>query len=468
MATNPFRNLPSVTELLESPQFKAVRDRVNHSVVAAKVRSYLDDLRSQVQTTATEVVWPTVSDLAQRWAQRILQAEQSRLRPVINATGVLLPAGLGGAPLAESAIEEMVSVARDYASLELDLDTGQSAVRSQCLESLLKELTGAEAALVVNSGTAATLLALAALASGREVVVARSELLETAEGLRLSDAIAASGARLHEVGAANSSRIDDYRQAIGPHTGLLLLVAGGEVPAGAGHTPLPELVQLGQAQGLGVVHDLGPAALIDLRPFGIEGVPVMGDSIRAGADLVLAGGERMGGPQCGLVAGKRPLVEQIARHPLMHAVQADRTTLAALAATLRLYRQSELARESVPLLQLWTTSVDNLHNRAQRLAPQLAACGSIAGAEAVAGTARLSASGQPGGPGGQLPSWQIELTPAAGWSLERVAAALRSGRPAVLGHIERERLVLNLRTVFPRQDQQLVEAVAAITKDKSE
>jgi L-seryl-tRNA(Ser) seleniumtransferase len=466
MPNNPLR-IPSVTELLDNPQFKAVRDRVSHSVIVAKARSYLEELRTQVQTTATEVVLPTVADLAQRLAQRILQAEQSRLRPVINATGTLLHQQLGGPPLAQSALEEVVAVARDYSSLNLDLDTGETAAPSEVVQSLLQELTGAEAALVVQSGAAATVLPLAVLAHGREVIVARSQLVEMPDGRRLSDTIAASGAVLREVGAANASRIDDYRQAIGSSTAALLLVEpGAEAPVGeTSRTPLAELVHLGQQHRVYVIHDLGGGAVVDLGPLGIQGVPVIADSVRAGAELVLASGEKLGGPACGLIVGRRPLIEQIAGHPLLRAMQAERLTLAALAATLRLYRQLDVARDAVPLLQLWTTSVDNLRNRAERLAPQLAACGCIASAEAVS-----SAAGSPDGmlASGQLPSWCIALMPAEGWSVDRLAATLRNGRPAVIGLVERERLVFDLRTVFPRQDQQLVEAVAAVVKDKQE
>jgi L-seryl-tRNA(Ser) seleniumtransferase len=302
---------------------------------------------------------------------------------------------------------------------------------------------------------------LAALAAGREVVVARSQLLETPDGVRLSDTIAASGAVLREVGAANSSRLDDYRQAIGGDTAALLLVEPDDDVARdhASCASAAELAPLAQQHHVSLIHDLGGASLLNLKELGIEGVPVIGDSVRAGVPLVLANSEKLGGPQCGLIVGQRSLIEQIARHPLARAMQAERITLAALAATLRLYRQGELAREAVPLLQLWTTSVENLQNRAQRLAPQLAACGSIGSAEALSSTARLT---QGALPPRQLASWSIALTPAAGWSLQRLAGALRTSRPAVIGKIEGERLILNLRTVFPRQDQELVNAVSAV------
>ncbi len=289
--------------------------------------------------------------------------------------------------------------------------------------------------------------------------MARSQLLESADGFRLSEAIAASGAVLREVGAANSSRLDDYRQTIGTQTAAVLLVEADSDAQGA-HAAQPspgDLASLAQPLRVPVVHDLGAGALVDLTQFGMPRAPMPAESIRAGVDLVLCGGEKLGGPQCGLLLGKRSLIEQIVRHPWARAVQLDRATLAALAATLRLYRQPELARDTIPLLQLSTTSVENLQNRAGRLAPQLAACGAIAESEAVACTLAGQAA----------ESWCIALTASPGRSAAKLASSLRSGSPAVIGREESDHLVLDLRTVFPRQDQQLVDAVSALTKDKT-
>jgi L-seryl-tRNA(Ser) seleniumtransferase len=466
MPTNLLRNLPSVTELLDHPQLKAVRERVSHSVAVSKVRSYLDDLRAQVQTTATEVVLPTVSELAQRIAQRILQGEAPELRPVINATGILLHPGLGRAPLAQSAIEEMVAGARDYANLQLDLETGEPALRGRAAEKLLIELTGAEAALVVNSGAAATLLALAALAHGREVIVGRGQLGETADGFRLLELIAASGAKLREVGAANATRREDYREAVSPGMGMILLVQPEDYRVlGSGEQiSLADIVALARQFRINVVQILEAGRLIDLAELGSD-EPLISQSVRAGADLVISSGDRLiGGPQCGIIVGKRTHVEVLAGHPLRWALQADKLVLAALAATLRLYRQPQTARDEVPLLQLSTTSVENLKNRAQRLAPQLAACPCVAAAEPIEAVAYLAASAASPR---RLPTWCVALTPAEGWSDQRLAEALRKGHPAIVGRLEQGRLLLDLRTVFPRQDQQLAEALAALAKERN-
>lgn len=460
MPANLLRNLPSVTEILESPQLKAVRERVGHNVVVGKVRAYLEDLRQQVQTTATEVVLPTVSDLAHRLAQRILQTEQSRLRPVVNATGVLLHPALQGPPLALAAIDDMLAVAGNYASLNHETSAGETTAAGAA--DLLQELSGAEATLVVHSPAAATVLALAALAGGREVILARSQLVQRRDGFRLVEGIEASGARLHEVGAVNSCRGEDYQQAINANTSALLLV---EVTQGASTQPpvsLAELSSLAHRQQLCLIHDQSSSGmLLDMGQWGGPLQPTLAASLRQGADLVIASGDCLGGPACGLLLGKRAQIEQISRHALWRAMQADHCSQAALAATLRLYRQPELARDAIPLLQLWTTSVDNLQNRAMRLAPQLAACACVSAAVA------REVAGHPGGACEtvSLRSWCVDLRPATGWTSQRLVQALQSGHPAVMARVEGESLVVDLRAVFARQDQEIAMALSAIAKE---
>ena len=461
MPSNLLRNLPSVNELLESPPLKGLVSRVSHNVVVGRVRSFLDDLRTEIQATAAEVKFPDVKDLAQRIAERILEADKPHLRPVINATGVLLHTGLGRAPLAEEAIAEMVAVARDYASVEIDLATGQRSQRVLAVENLLCELTGAEASLVVNNNAGATMLALAALAARREVIVSRGQLIEIGGSFRLPEVMATSGALLREVGTTNKTRIDDYERAIGDATAALLLVHPSNfVVAGfAENVSLAELVRLGRAKNLPVIHDIGSGALIDFAEFGFADEPVAATSIRQGADLVLFSGDKLlGGPQCGVVVGRRESVLQLARHPFTRALRVDKLTLAALAGTLRLYRDTEKLKQRLPLLQLLSTSLDNLRTRAERLAPQMAATVAVAAADAVADVTFLGGGSVPTQ---KLDTWCVALTPAE-MSVDRLAARLRTGQPAVVGRVRDERLYLDLRTVFPRQDLDLVAAVRAV------
>ena len=461
MAGNLLRNLPSVNELLESPPLKGLVSRVSHNVVVTRVRSFLDDLRGEIQATAAEVRFPDVKELAQRIAERILEAEKPHLRPVINATGVLLHTGLGRAPLADEAIAEMAAVARDYASVELDLAGGQRSQRVLAVEGLLAELTGAEAALVVNNNAGATMLALAALAAAREVIVSRGQLIEIGGSYRLPEVMATSGAVMREVGTTNKTRLDDYQRAVGDGTAALLLVHPSNfVVAGfAESVSLAELVKLGRSKNLPVIHDIGSGALIDFAQFGFAGEPVAATSIKQGADLVLFSGDKLlGGPQCGIIVGRREWIEPIARHPLTRALRVDKLTLAALAATLRLYRDPQQAKHHIPLLQLLSTPLENLRTRAERLAPQMAASQAIAAAEAVADVTYLGGGAVPTQ---QLATWCIALTPAE-MSVDRLSGRLRTAQPAVIGRVRDERLYLDLRTVFPRQDLDLVAAVRAL------
>jgi len=459
------RNIPSVNELLESPPLRGLLDRINRSAVLATVRTVLDEVRSEVQNAAVEKTLPSVSDLAERIARRVMEAERSSLRPVINATGIVLDTGLGRAPLAEAAVDEMAAVARDYASLELDLATGRPGRRVAAVEGLLKDLTGAEAAVVVNNNTGATMLALATLAAGREVLVSRGQLIEIEDGFRLPDVIAASGAVLHEVGTTNTTRLDDYAEAIGQQTAALMLVhpCSFVVVGHAASVSLEELVELGHEHALSVIHDIGSGALVDSGEWGFSDEPVVSESIKAGADLVLfSGDELLGGPQSGMIVGRRALVDRIERHPIARALRVGKLTLAGLAATLRLYRDPKKARRLVPVLSLLNTSVENLKHRAERLAPQLAAAGAVARAESVAGV------GRPGGgsmPNRELPTWCVAVSPE-GMSLDRLACALRQGTPSVVGRVEQDRLLLDLRSVMPRQDQGLVEAFIAVREAK--
>lgn len=456
--SNVFRNIPSVTELLESPPLRKLVDRVNRNVVVSGVRSFLDNMRSEVQSATADIKIPTPADLAERIAEWIVNEEQPPLRPVINATGILLHTGLGRAPLADSAIQAMVDIGRGYASVEVDLESGERSQRGLAVEKLLRQLTGAEAVAVVNNNAAATMLSLAANAWGKEVIVSRGELIEIGGSYRLTDIMTAGGVTLREVGTTNKTRIADYEAAIGPETAALMQVHTSNY-AVVGFTEAPslgELVALGRRHNLPVIHDIGSGALIDFAKYGITGEPIASESIKAGADLVLFSGDKLlGGPQCGIVAGRKSMVQQVLKHPRMRAVRVDKITLAALAATLRHYRDLEEAERSIPLLSLLSTPIDNLKNRAERLAPQLAACPAIASAEATAGTTYLGGGSVPTQ---QLATWCVALTPAKG-SVDALALTLRRGSPSIFGRVQQGKLLLDLRSVFPRQDMQIAETL---------
>jgi len=465
MSPNPLRNIPSVNELLESPPLRGLVDKISHNLVVSTVRTVLDEVRAEVQTAAAEMTFPSVSDLADRIAKQIMRHESPSLRPVINATGILLHTGLGRSPLAEEAVEAVVAVARDYASVELDLATGQRSQRKVAVEGLLKELTGAEAAMVVNNNAGATMLALSALAAGREVIVSRGQLIEIGGSFRLPNVMATSGAVLREVGTTNKTHLKDYEEAISEQTAALMLVHPGNfvVVGFTAEVEIADLVRLGHKHSLPVIHDIGSGALIDFSQFGFCGEPVAKESIQAGADLVLFSGDKLlGGPQCGIFVGSKVMVDKVQRHPMARALRVGKLTLAALAATLRLYRDPEKARRAIPLLHLLTTSAENLQNRAQRLAPQMAAAEAVEEAEAVSAATYLGGGSIPAQ---ELSTWCVALKPSD-MSVDRLATALRSGMPSVIGRVQQDRLLLDLRSVLPRQDAQLVDAVEALDRAK--
>ncbi len=458
---NPLRNIPSINELLDSPALRRLVDRISRNTLVTTVRNVLDEVRSEVQNAASARTFPSVPELAERIARRVMEAQRAKLQPVVNATGALFSPALGRAPLADSALAEMTAVARDYASLEMDLTSGQSSRRVEAVEELLRELTGAEAAMVVNNNAGATLIALAALAAGREVIVSRGQLVDLGDGYRLPDVLAASGAQPREVGTSNVTRLADYQSAIGPRSAVLMLIHAGDyavagLTAGVG---LAELAALGRRHNLPLVHVAGCGTLIDVTPMGLGDVPVVGESLKTGADLVLLSGDKLlGGPQCGILVGRRPLIESIERHPLARVLRVGKLTLASLAATLRLYRDPDKARHEIPLLRLLGTSAENLQTRAQRRAPQIAASGAAASAEAVAS---ISFLGGFQSPAHRLDTWCIAVRPQ-GLSVDRLAALLRTGSPPVVGRIQEDRLLLDLRSVSPRQDQDLVSAMCAL------
>jgi len=461
MPVNILRNLPSVNELLESPPLRNLAARLSHNVVVTRARGVLEELRSELKSSASEASLPNVADLAERIARRILEGEQPSLRPVVNATGILLHTGLGRAPLADEAIDAMVAVARGYASVELDLTSGERSQRMAAVSGLLCELTGAEAALVVNNNAGATMLTLSALCAGREVIVSRGQLIAIGGSYRLPDVMSTSGARLREVGTTNKTRIDDYRQAVGDETAALFRAhtSNYRIVGFTAEASLAELVALGRQHSLPVIDDIGSGALVELALWGVSGEPMASASIRQGADLVLFSGDKLlGGPQCGCIVGRRDLVEKIAKHPMTRALRVDKLTLAALAATLRLYRKPEEAEQKIPLLQLLTTPLENLKLRAERLATQLAAIPSVRAAAAIEDVAYLGGGSVPTQ---QIKTWAVALTPAE-MSVDRFAQALRMGTPAVVGRIQDGKLLFDLRSVFARQDQELVTAVSQI------
>jgi L-seryl-tRNA(Ser) seleniumtransferase len=376
-------------------------------------------------------------DLGEELRAQLRAARAPRLRRVLNATGVIVHTNLGRAPLAESALQHVAHAAAGYSNLEYDLDAGARGSRQTHVADLLHRLTGAEAALVVNNNAAAVLLALAALAEGREVVVSRGELIEIGDGFRIPDVLARSGARLREVGTTNRTRAADYDAAVGPETAVLLRVHQSNFRV-VGFTELPtveELSHVARSHGLVLVDDLGSGALVDV---GDE--PTARASLSAGADLVCFSGDKLlGGPQAGIVVGRGELVERLRRHPLQRALRADKLTLAALEGTLRLALETP---DEVPVLRMLREPAESVRARAERLA-------ALVGGEVEETIARAG--------GGALPLAEL---PSYACAVEQeLAQPLRAGDPPVVGIVRDGRLLLDCRTLT---DAEVVDVAAAI------
>ena len=425
------RDLPSVDRVLADERLAGEP----HELAATAARTTLDRAREEIRAGRDP------GPLVEAVLEELAAARRPRLRRVLNATGVLVHTNLGRAPLAEEAIARVVEVAEGYSTLEYDLERGERGSRQEHLAALLGALTGGEAALVVNNNAAAVLLALAALAEGREVIVSRGELIEIGDGFRIPDVLARSGARLVEVGTTNRTRAADYERAVGPETAVLLrvhqsnfrLVGFSELP------PLAELAEIARRHDLPLVDDLGSGAL---APVGDEPTPA--ESLRAGADLVCFSGDKLlGGPQAGIVVGRADFVERLRRHPLQRALRAGKLTLAALEGTLGLALAPE-TRGRIPVLRMLQEPVERVRARAERLA-------GLVGGEVEDTVARVG--------GGALPL--AELPSAACAVEESLAEPLRLGEPPVIAIVRDGRTLLDCRTLTDAEVDEVAAAVVA-------
>jgi L-seryl-tRNA(Ser) seleniumtransferase len=433
------RDLPSVDELAGDGRLAGAAPR---PLLVSAARSALARAREELQAGAEP------GDLVERVESELAAARGARLRRAINATGVIIHTNLGRAPLALEALERVNAVAGGYSNLEYDLGEGGRGSRQDHAAPILRRLTGAEAALVVNNNAAAVLLALAALAEGREVLVSRGELIELGDGFRIPDVLARSGARLREVGTTNRTRAGDYDRAIGPETALLLRVHQSNFRV-VGFTEQPrlaDLVRVARAHGLPLVDDLGSGALFASSSLLLGDEPTARESLEAGADLVCFSGDKLlGGPQAGIIAGRAELVERLRRHPLQRALRADKLTLAALEATLALYLDPELAAREVPVLRMLAEPVETVRARAQRLAD-------LVGGDVEPTVGRVG--------GGALPL--TELPSFACAVEEELASRLRETEPPVIGVVRDGRCLLDCRTITDLEVDQIAAAVAAL------
>ncbi len=459
--SNSFRDLPSMTKLLDAPALVAVRDRHPHAAIAAAARSALDSLRAKL--TSGEASTTSADALAAQIVAMLDAAAAPVLRPVINATGIVLHTNLGRSPIHEEAARAAYEAARGYLNLEMDLATGKRASRQGNVRTGLKAITGAESATAVNNCAAATVIALRAIAAGKEVIVSRGQLVEIGGSFRIPEVMAVSGATLREVGTTNITRAADYERAITPNTAALMRVHASNYRV-RGYTKsveLAQLVELGRKHKLAVIDDAGSGQAVDLTPFGLPDEPLVSASIATGADLVLFSGDKLlGGPQCGILVGKAALIQSIEKDPLMRAFRLDKMTLAALEATLRFYRDPALALREVPTLRMLTTPLAALKLRCEPFAERLRTIPGVT----VGVREDVAFVG-----GGSLPDVSVP-TAVLAVSAERVseselATRLRTGTPAVVGRVRDGCVLLDLRCVFERQEEELLGAVRLAVRE---
>ena len=445
------RDLPSVEKLLGRPALQPILARYNRTYITDLIRQVLETLRQDI-LSGTQTTPLAEHDLIERLTARLQRDDQPPLRSVINATGTVLHTNLGRALLAQEAIDATVRAASTPVTLEYDVSRAGRGDRDDLVEADLTTLTGAEAATVVNNNAAAVLLALNTLAEGREGVVSRGELIEIGGSFRIPEVMRKSGVVLREVGTTNRTHPRDYSNAVSDRTGVLLKVhtSNYRVVGFTAEVGLEELVALGRERGIPVMEDLGAGALIDLARYGLPPEPVVAERVAKGADVVTFSGDKLlGGPQAGLIVGRKAWVDQIKKNPLKRALRLDKLTLAALSATLRLYRRSPRLQHDLPTLRWLTRSLNDMAALAAQAVPLIQqALGSTFSLSVEPATAQIGS--------GALPEEEIPSTVIAvrhhALSAEKIARRFRQAEPPILGRIHNDTFLLDLRGIFDPQD----------------
>ncbi|RWM22755.1 L-seryl-tRNA(Sec) selenium transferase [Mesorhizobium sp.] len=445
LPTSRLRDLPSVDRVLRTPLAAAAVERFGQQSTTRAIRDALEEVRAACRTGAAV---PEPSDLAADALLRLKAAERPSLRPVFNLTGTVLHTNLGRALIADEALEAMRAAMSEAVALEFDIGTGRRGERDDHLRALICEFTGAEDATVVNNNAAAVLLVLNTLSLGREAVVSRGELIEIGGSFRMPDIMTRSGAKLVEVGTTNRTHPKDYLSAVGPATGVVFKVhtSNYRIDGFTAEVPARELSAIAKERGVPLVHDLGSGTLIDLAQYGLKHEPTVREAIADGADLVTFSGDKLlGGPQAGLIVGRKDLLAEVNRNPMKRALRLDKLRLAALEATLKLYRNPDRLVERLPTLRLLARPAADIAAQARRLAPVLS---NILGDEFAVDVAECrSQVGSGALPLDTLPSAGLAVShqSGSGQVLEALAAALRALPVPVIGRIERQALMLDLR-----------------------
>ncbi len=441
-----FRDLPAVNSLLEESAIHLLIEVYGREAVLTEVRNVLQATRSHLQNGNSNPF--SIESLIEHISQMLADSFQLSLQPVINATGVILHTNLGRAPLSEAALQAVQQVAGSYSNLEFDLETGARGKRQQHIEDLVTEVIGAEAAMVVNNNAAGVMLALSALANGKEAIISRGQLVEIGGGFRMPDVMLQSGVKLVEVGTTNRTRLTDYARAITSETAILMQIhpSNFRIIGFTENAPLPELAALAHQHNLLCIDDLGSGALLDTAAYGLEHEPTVQESLAAGADVVLFSGDKLlGGPQAGILVGKKAILDRLKKHPLARALRVDKMTIAALAATLNHYRCGN-ATTQIPIWSMIAMPLQQIHQIAEQWTALLG--GFIINGESVVG-------------GGSLPGYTLPTTlyvvPVS--SVAQGQVALREGTIPIIARVTEDQLVLDPRTILPGQIETVTTAL---------
>ncbi len=451
IVTNPYRTLPSVDRLLQHPAVARLRDRYPNGRLTTHARAVLDRARASLAASSDADGGADLEALAQAVVASVEGATTPSLRPVLNATGVILHTNLGRAPLSAAALAAMERAGRGYSNLEFDLAAGKRGSRFAHLTALLREATGAEAGLAVNNNASALLLALSALAADREVIVSRGQAVEIGGGFRIPDVLRQSDATLVEVGTTNRTHADDYGDALNQRTAAILRVHASnfKIVGFTAQPALTELRRLASDAGVLLLDDLGSGCLLDTTRYGLAPEPRVQESVATGVDLTMFSGDKLlGGPQAGLIVGRADLIERLRRHPLARALRPDKSAIAGLAATLAHYLHDQ-AETEIPVWRMIAAPADGLRDRAEAWRTAIAA-GSVEPSRSMVGGGSL--------PDESLPTFVLALREPR-TDAGSLAAALRGGDPPLIARVEHDAVLLDPRTIDPSEDAAVVTAL---------
>lgn len=457
---NEFRRLPGVDTVISDERIARLLARYPHDLLVNLVREQLEKARELISSGNQS---PSLDDIVQSVSTQLDKLENPILRPVINATGIVIHTNLGRAPLSKETITAMDTVSRDYSNLEFDLPTGRRGSRYVHIEDLLCRLSGAEAGMIVNNNASAVLLTLSAIAKRKEVIVSRGEAVEIGGSFRIPDVMRQSGARLVEVGTTNRTYIDDFREAITPSTAALMRVHSSNFQViGFTHTvTLEEMTELGQQANLPVLDDLGSGCFLDTSEYNLAPEPMVQQSVSAGVGIACFSGDKLlGGPQAGIIVGKKKLVDKLKKHPLARAVRTDKTRIAGLAATLLHYLRGE-AVEKIPIWRMIAASPDEIASRAVAWAEAFGKKAEVIDGESMVGGGSL--------PGSTLPTRLVAIGRNGAMSASAVQALARKLRNSreipVIGRINEDVLLLDPRSVLPEEDEIVINILRAVSAD---